>query len=61
MNDEAIWELLSVFYGLIDAYEAHDAEPLQRLRLARYEQLHEPGDAQRQMELPITNPPDDPF
>lgn len=59
MNDEAVWELLDVLYGLIDAYEAHYAEPLQRLRLARYQQLHQSGDAQYQMNLPINDPLDD--
>lgn len=61
MNDEAVWDLLVLLYGLIDAYEAHYAEPLQRLRLARYQQLHESGDAHQQMELPITDPLNDPF
>lgn len=59
MSDQAVWELLDVLYGLIDAYEAHYAEPLQRLRLARYQQLHQPGDAHCQMNLPINDPLDD--
>lgn len=62
MSDEAVWDLLEILYGLIDAYEAHYAEPLQRLRLARYRQIHESDEAQRQMDLPIINEPlDDPF
>lgn len=61
MSDEAVWELLDVLYGLIDSYEAHYAEPLQRLRLARSRQLHEPDENQRQMDLPFNDPLDNLF
>lgn len=61
MNDEAIWELLTVLYGLIDAYETHYAEPLQRLRQARHRQLCEQGDGRRQMRLPIDDSQEDLF
>ena len=61
MSDEAVWDLLDVLYGLIDAYETHYAEPLQRLRIARYQQLHEPDATKQQMNLPIIDSLDDLF
>ena len=47
-----------MLYSSIDAYIARHTEPLQRLRLARYQQTHEPGDAQNQLSLPINDPQD---
>ena len=41
LGDEAVWDLLEMLYGLIDAYESHYAHSLQRLRLERYRELHE--------------------
>lgn len=61
LSDEAVWELLEMLHGLIDAYEAHYAEPLQRLRLERYRQLHESWDEEQQLSLPINDPLEDPF
>ena len=61
LSDEAVWELLEMLHGLIDAYEALYAEPLQRLRHERYRQLHESWGEEQQMSLPMNEMPDDPF
>lgn len=50
LGDEAVWDLLEMLYGLIDAYESHYAQSLQRLRLERYQELHE---GEHQLSLPI--------
>jgi hypothetical protein len=61
LSDEAVWDLLEMLCGLIDAYEIHYAEPLQRLRLKRYEELHESEDSEHQLSLSIPEIIDDPF
>lgn len=53
LGDEAVWDLLEMMHGLIDAYEEHYAEPLQRLRNQRYRVLHEHCQDERQMNLPM--------
>jgi len=61
LGDEAIWDLLEMLYGLVDAYESHYAEPLQRLRLERYKELHEQRESEYQLNLPISDTTQDPF
>ena len=61
MEDEAVWDLLEVLYILIDAYEDHYADALQRLRQQRYEELHEARIDERQLKLPMHDGIDDPF
>jgi len=53
LGDEAVWDLLEILYGLIDAYESHYAQSLERLRLERYRELHEQREGERQLNLPI--------
>jgi hypothetical protein len=60
-SDEAVWDLLEMLHGLIDAYEDHYAEVLQRLRLERYRELHEPCNDEHQLSLPIQDTTSDPF
>ena len=50
-----------MLYGLIDAYEDHYAQVLQRLRHQRYQELHEPWPRERQLNLPIRDDIDDEF
>lgn len=61
LSDEAVWDLLEMLYGLIDAYESHYEKPLQKLRLKRYRELHEHRDGERQLTLPIHDVAHDPF
>ena len=61
LGDEAVWDLLEMLYGLIDAYEEHYADALHRLRQQRYEELHETCIDERQLKLPINDGIDDPF
>jgi hypothetical protein len=61
LSDEAVWDLLEMLYGLIDAYEDHYAEVLQRLRHERYRELHEPWDDETQLQLPIDDTTQEPF
>ena len=61
LSDEAVWDLLEMMHGLIDSYEEHYAEPLQRLRNQRYRELHEPRQDERQMNLPMEGTAQDPF
>lgn len=61
LSDEAVWDLLEMLHGLIDAYEDHYAEALQRLRRERYQELHEPWDDQHQLSLPIEDSMQEPF
>jgi len=44
-----------------DAYESHYATSLQRLRLERYNELHERCESEYQLNLPITDTTHDPF
>ncbi len=60
-SDEAVWDLLEMLHGLIDAYEDHYEDVLQRLRHQRYQELHEPRHDERQLNLPIHGSIDDPF
>ncbi|MFK8079741.1 MAG: hypothetical protein AB8B97_05605 [Granulosicoccus sp.] len=53
LGDEAVWDLLEMLYGLIDAYESHYAQTLQRLRLERFQELHE-GEHQLNLPTPDT-------
>jgi len=61
LGDEAVWDLLEMLYGLVDAYESHYAESLQRLRLERYNELHERRESEYQLNLPISDTMQDPF
>lgn len=61
LGDEAVWDLLEMLHGLIDAYEDHYAEVLQRLRLERYRELHESWDDEYQLPLPIDDSMQEPF
>lgn len=61
LGDEAVWDLLEMLYGLVDAYESHYATSLQRLRLERYNELHERCESEYQLNLPITDTTHDPF
>ena len=61
LSDEAVWDLLEMLYGLIDAYEDHYAQVLQRLRNQRYQELHESWHDERQLNLPIRDNIDDAF
>ena len=40
-----------MLHGLFDAYEDHYAEVLQKLRLERYRELHEPCKVEHQLSL----------
>lgn len=53
LGDEAVWDLLEILYGLIDAYESHYAQALQRLRHQRHRQLQEAREGEHQLNLPI--------
>lgn len=61
LGDEAVWDLLEMLQGLIDAYEVHYAASLQRLRLERYRELHQTGDDEHQLHLPIDDSMQEPF
>ncbi len=61
LHDEAVWDLLEMLHGLIDAYEGHYAETLQRLRHERYRELHESWDDEPQLHLPIDESMQEPF
>ncbi len=61
LGDEAVWDLLEMLHGLIDAYESHYAQTLQRLRLERYHELHEQQDYEHQLSLPIHDTVHDSF
>jgi hypothetical protein len=61
LDDEAIWDLLETLCALIDAYEDHYAEQLQRLRLKRYRELHEEAVRDNQLHLSLHEWDDDPF
>ncbi len=61
LGDEAVWDLLEMLCALIDAYEDHYAEQLQRLRLQRYQELHEDTAHQNQLHLPLNVWEDDAF
>ncbi len=61
LSDEAVWDLLEMLHGLIDAYEEHYAEALQRLRHQRYQDLHAPCNDESQLNLHIHGKIDDPF
>ena len=61
LSDEAVWDLLEMPCGLIDAYEDHYAHVLQRLRNQRYQELHESSHDERQLNLPIRDNIDDIF
>ena len=61
LGDEAVWDLLEMMHRLIDAYEEHCAESLQRLRHQRYRELHEPWHDERQMSLPMEKITQDPI
>lgn len=61
LGDEAVWDLLEMLYRLVDAYESHYAESLQRLRLERYNELHERRESEYQLNLPISDTTNDPF
>ena len=61
LSDEAVWDLMELMHGLIDAYEEHYAEALQRLRNQRYQELHEHCHDERQMNLPMEGISQDPF
>ena len=39
MSDEAVWDLLELLIGLVDAYENHYAVELQRLRAQRHHEI----------------------
>jgi hypothetical protein len=61
LGDEAIWDLPEMLCALIDAYEEHYAEELQRLRLQRYRELHEDVAHDNQLHLPLHEWKDEPF
>ena len=45
--------MMEMLYGLVDAYEAHYADALQRLRHERHQQLYENWLDERQLKSPI--------
>ncbi|NND92931.1 MAG: hypothetical protein HKN42_18890 [Granulosicoccus sp.] len=51
LSDEHVADLLQLLLGLVDAYEDHYAEALQRWREQRYRELHEDVD-DKQLNLP---------
>ncbi len=55
LGDEAVWDLLEMLYGLVDAYESHYAQSLERLRLERYQELQERQEEEHQLSLPISD------
>jgi len=61
MNDEVVWDLMEMLYGLVDAYEAHYADVLQRLRRDRQQQLYESWLDERQLQLLLPDNKDEPF
>ncbi len=61
LGDEAVWDLLDMLCALIDAYEEHYAEQLQRLRLQRYQELHRETTHENQLHLPLHEWGDEPF
>ncbi len=54
LSDENIGDMLDLLLALVDAYEAHYANPLHRLRERRYQELHEQYE-RNQFDLPLTN------
>ncbi len=60
LSDEHVADLLQLLLGLVDAYENHYADSLQRWREQRYRELHEDFD-ERQLNLPDIQRIDDPF
>jgi hypothetical protein len=60
LSDEAVWDLLELLVGLLDAYENHYAVELQRLRAQRHHEIireHE----RRQLLLALNEFDEEPF
>ena len=60
LPDEALWDLLELLSGLVNAYESHYAVELERLRARRRHKLITERNRQ-QMQLPLSELDDDPF
>lgn len=61
LGDEAVWDLLELLHGLIDAYENHYAQTLQRLRLEHCREWEEAWEDEHQLPLPIDDSMQEPF
>ena len=61
LGDEAVWDLLELLYGLVDSYENHYAETLQRLRLEYCRDMEETWEDEHQLPLPIDDSMQEPF